>query len=434
MAEINAFRGVRYDVKKISSLTDVVTPPYDRVPEDVQTALYARSPLNMVRIIKGRVEPSDDERNNVYTRAARTFQEWLASGVLVRDPGPSLYVYHQEYTFGGQRLVRKGVMALAKLEPEKVHAHEKTLKGPKEDRLKLMRASEANFEHVFMLYNDPQRVADRALSVAIADRKPDMIAEDADRNQHRVWRISDPKTSAAVQAALRDKDLYIADGHHRYETSVNYMRECRERGWTPAATESFDARLMTLFNVAEPGMSIRPIHRMVHGVPGFEPQAFLTKASERFEVTHCASFEDMEKAVNAGKGKHTFGLYARGAAATLRLRDERVMDDLIGGSWSKDYRRLDVSILHAAILEPLLGIDAKALEEQTNINYSVTLEKGKKGVESGAEQMFFVLNATSADEVVRVADHGEKMPQKSTDFYPKLLTGLVLSKMEIRKS
>jgi uncharacterized protein (DUF1015 family) len=433
MAEIHAFRGVRYDVKRVGSLTDVVTPPYDRVPEDVQATLYARSPLNMVRIIKGRAEPGDDERNNVYTRAAGTFREWLGSGVLVRDPDPSLYVYHQEYTFGGERLVRRGVMALAKLEPEKVHAHERTLKGPKEDRLRLMRASEANFEHVFMLYDDSRRVADRALAEAVEHRKPDMVAEDADRNQHRVWRVSDPRTIAVVQAALRDKDLYIADGHHRYETSVNFMRECRERGWRPAATESFDARLMTLFNVAEPGMSIRPIHRMVHGVAGFEPGAFLEQAGERFEVTRQRSFEEMVQAASAGAARHTFGFYARGAAATLRLRDERAMDELIGGSWSKDYRRLDVSILHAAILESLLGIDAKALEEQTNITYSVTLEKGRSGVESGAEQVFFVLNATSADEVIRVADHGEKMPQKSTDFYPKLLTGLVLSKMEIRK-
>jgi len=433
MAEIHAFRGIRYGVTEVGSLTDVVTPPYDRVPEDVQATLYARSPLNMVRIIKGRAEPGDDERNNVYTRAAGTFREWLGSGVLVRDPDPSLYVYHQEYTFAGERLVRKGVMALAKLEPQKVHAHERTLKGPKEDRLRLMRASEANFEHVFMLYNDSRRVADRALAEAVDGRKPDMVAEDADRNPHRVWRVSDPRTIAAVQAALRDKDLYIADGHHRYETSVNFMRECRERGWTPAATESFDARLMTLFNVAEPGMSIRPIHRMVHGVAGFEPGAFLERAGERFEVSRQQSFEEMVQAATAGATRHTFGFYARGAAATLRLRDERAVDELIGGSWSKDYRRLDVSILHAAVLEPLLGIDAKALEEQTNITYSVTLEKGRSGVESGAEQVFFVLNATSADEVVRVADHGEKMPQKSTDFYPKLLTGLVLSKMEIRK-
>jgi len=198
MAEIHAFRGIRYDVTKVGSLTDVVTPPYDRVPEDVQATLYARSPLNMVRIIKGRAEPGDDERNNVYTRAARTFQEWLASGVFVRDPDPSLYMYHQEYTFGGERLVRKGVMALAKLEPQKVHAHERTLKGPKEDRLRLMRASEANFEHVFMLYNDPRRVADRALAEAVDGRKPDMVAQDADRNPHRVWRVSDPRTLAAV--------------------------------------------------------------------------------------------------------------------------------------------------------------------------------------------------------------------------------------------
>ncbi|MDD5219403.1 MAG: DUF1015 domain-containing protein [Candidatus Bipolaricaulis sp.] len=433
MAEIRAFRGIRYDARKVRSLTDVVTPPYDRVPEDVQAALYARSPVNMVRIIKGRTEPKDDERDNVYTRAARTFQEWSASGVLVRDPEPSLYVYHQEYTFDAERLVRKGLMALATLEPEKVHAHERTLKGPKEDRLRLMRASEANFEHVFMLYNDPRRAAERALGAAIADRPPDMVAEDADRNEHRVWRVSDPRTIGEVRAALLDKDLYIADGHHRYETSVNYMRECRERGWSPAAPESFDARLMTLFNIAEPGMSIRPIHRMVHGVAGFAPETFLERAGEWFDVTRHGTFEAMQEAVAAGKGHHTFGFFARDIAASLRLRDERVMDERIGGAWSKEYRRLDVSILHAAILEPLLGIDAKALEEQANITYSVNVEKGRKGVESGAEQMFFILNATSAGEVVGVADHGEKMPQKSTDFYPKLLTGLVFSKMEICK-
>jgi uncharacterized protein (DUF1015 family) len=433
MAQVFPFRGVHFDQRKIGSLTDVVAPPYDRVPDDVQAALYARNPRNVVRITKGRAEPGDDERSNVYTRAAATLKEWLEDGTLVRDREPSLYVYHQEYTFGGERLTRKGFMALAQLEPEGVHAHEQTLKGPKEDRLKLMRATEANLEHVFMLYRDPERRADRAIDEAVAGARPTMVAEDADRNVHRVWQITDPGEIRRVQDALEGKELYIADGHHRFETSGNYQRECLGKGWAPAAPESFDKRLMTLFNVAEPGMSIRPIHRLVHGVAGFDAESFLAKAAELFVVSRCPTFEAMEAATRAGKDRHTFGFAARGVQATLAFRDERAMDHLLAGSWSADTKRLDVSILHAAILEPLLGIDARALEEERNITYSVTLEKGRRGIESGTEQIFFLLNPTGADEVVRVADHGEKMPQKSTDFYPKLLTGLVAMKMEIRK-
>jgi len=433
MAQVFPFRGMHFDQRRIDSLTNVVAPPYDRVPDDVQSALYARHPYNIVRITKGRAELGDDAWNNVYTRAARTLGAWLEDGTLVRDKEPSLYVYHQEYTFGGERLTRKGFMALAQLEPEGVHAHERTLKGPKEDRLKLMRATEANLEHVFMLYRDSKRRADRVIDAAVVGAPPTMVAEDADRNVHRVWQITEPGVIRRVQDALADKELYIADGHHRFETSGNYLRECREESWTPAAPESFDKRLMTLFNVAEPGMSIRPIHRLVHGVAGFDAEVFLAKAAELFAVTQFPTFAAMEEATRAGKDRHTFGFAARGVQATLGFRDERVMDRLIAGSWSADYRRLDVSILHAAILEPLLGIDAQALEEERNITYSVTLEKGRKGIESGTEQIFFLLNPTGADEVVRVADHGEKMPQKSTDFYPKLLTGLVAMKMEIRK-
>jgi uncharacterized protein (DUF1015 family) len=433
MARIVPFRGVHYDERKITSLTDVVAPPYDRVPDDVQAALYARHPHNIVRVTKAKAELGDDDRVNVYTRAAKTLDDWMREGALVRDREPGLYVYHQEYTFGGTRLTRKGFMALAQLQPEKVHAHEKTLKGPKEDRLRLMRATEANLEHVFMLYSDGERRADHALADAVAGVRPTMTAEDADRNAHRVWRVTDPHVIRAVQDALADKELYIADGHHRFETSVNYMHECLAAGWEPAAPESFDKRLMTLFNVAEPGMSIRPIHRLIHGVSAYDAESFLARAEEQFIVARYPTFDAMESATRAGRDRHTFGFCSRGVHATLTLRDERIMDELISSQWSRDYKRLDVSILHAAVLEPLLSIDARALEEQTNITYSVTLEKGRKGIESGTEQIFFVLNPTVADDVIRVANHGEKMPQKSTDFYPKLLTGLVAMKMEIRK-
>ncbi len=431
MAQIIPFRGIRYDKQKVGDITCVVTPPYDRIYEREQAILYDRSPYNIVRIVKGKPSPNDNGEN-VYTRAAGYLEKWLDEGVLTRDEVPGLYVYHQVYTFAGQQLARKGVVALGKLEPEKVHAHEKTLKGPKEDRLRLMRATEANFGHIFMLYADPTRAADEALQSAVDGKTPTIEAMDDFGNRHTVWKVTDSGVINAVQLALSDKDLYIADGHHRYETAVNFMRECREKGWKPAAAESFDARMMTLFNIDEPGMSIRPIHRIVHAVPNFDPQAFLAKAQEDFEVSVHGSLAEMEQATKAGRSRHTFGCYSKGGFATLAMKDVGVMDVLVTDR-SSDWRHLDVSILHTAILERLLGIDATALEEQRNVTYTADVSHGVKMVEEGKEQLFFLLNATTPDEVRRVADHGEKMPQKSTDFYPKLLTGLVLSKMEIQQ-
>ena len=433
MATIIPFRGYRYDPEKVGRITDVVTPPYDRVYPGIQAACYERNPCNIVRIIKGKSDSGDSEAENVYTRAAESLHRWIDEGILVRDVEPALYVYHQEYSFEGQRLTRKGVVALGKLEPEKVHAHERTLKGPKEDRLKLMRATEANFGHIFMLYSDPERVADGLLTSAIEGAEPLIEATDEDGSAHRVWRVEDANVIERVQEALADRDLYIADGHHRYETAVTYMAECIENGWQPAAPESFDARMMTLFNIAEPGMSIRPIHRLIHGLADFQPTAFHDAAAEHFVVERHPSFDAMAAATQAGRERHTFGCYAGGICVTLTLRDISLMDGLIGTDRSTDYKHLDVTILHSAILERLLGIDAQALEEQRNVTYIVDVAKGIDGVDRGEEQAFFFLNATAADEVIRVADRGEKMPQKSTDFYPKLLTGLVLSVMEIEK-
>jgi uncharacterized protein (DUF1015 family) len=431
MAQIIPFRGIRYDKQKVGDITSVVAPPYDRIYEREQAVLYERSPYNIVRIVKGETQP-EDNGGNVYTRAADSFMAWLEDGILVRDEAASLYAYHQTYTFEGEHLTRKGVIALGKLEPEKVHAHERTLKGPKEDRLRLMRATEANFGHIFMLYADPTRAADEALQSGVDGKTPTIEAMDDFGNRHMVWEVTDSGVINAVQLALSDKDLYIADGHHRYETAVNYMRECREKGWKPVAGESFDARMMTLFNIYEPGMTIRPIHRMVHAVADFDPETFFAKAEEHFVVTRHSSFAEMEAAAKAGQKQHTFGCYTGEIFATLALRDVAIMDGLITDR-STDWKHLDVSILHTAILDRLLGIDAAALEEQRNVTYTVDVSHGVKMVEEGKEQLFFLLNPTTADEVRRVADRGEKMPQKSTDFYPKLLTGLVLSKMEIDK-
>ena len=378
MAEIVPFRGYRYRQTAVGKVTDVVAPPYDRIDPDVQRACYERSPYNIVRITKGIQEPGDSSTNNVYTRAAVTLEDWIHERILVRDPEPALYAYHQHYVFGGENLTRKGVVALGRLEPEKVHAHERTLRGPREDRLRLIRATEANFGHIFMLYTDPACAADAAIDASIAGRPPDIVAEDADGNAHRMWKVTEAETIGTFQQALVDKDLYIADGHHRYETAVNFMRECRERGWRPGAPESFDVRMMALFNIAEPGMSIRPIHRIVYGLPTFDEDAFFERVRERFTVVQHRDFERMAAATAAGAEAHTIGCATSRGWATLRLRDDVSLADIVPGDASEDVKRLDVSILHGGILEAELGIDAQALEEERHIRYTVDAQKGVK--------------------------------------------------------
>ena len=432
MAKIAPFCGIRYSQDKITDISDVVTQPYDRIGPKEQDIYYQRSPYNVCRIIKGKPEEGDNG-GNVYTRAGGHLRTWLEKEVLKKDAEPSLYVYHQAYSFAGEQLVRKGFVAMGALEPDKVHAHEKTLKGPKEDRLKLMRATEANFGHIFMLYSDPSRRADRLLDAAIEGSRPIAEAKDDFGNLHTVWSVSESSTIRGVQQSLADKDLYIADGHHRYETAANFMLECRKKGWKATSSTSFDHRMMTLCNINEPGMSIRPIHRLVHALPQFDPESFLRHAKRDFLVSEYRDLNEMEKAVSASREEHTFGCYARGIYSTLTLRDESLLDEVITEDRSADWKRLDVSILHNLILERLLGIDTRALEEQKNVTYTRDPSEAVSKVDSGEEQAFFLLNSTSPEQVRRVADHGEKMPQKSTDFYPKLLTGLVLARLEIEK-
>ncbi|MBN1857703.1 DUF1015 domain-containing protein [Candidatus Bipolaricaulota bacterium] len=431
MAQIIPFRGIRYSPEFVADISDVVAPPYDRVYPDVQDACYDRHPNNIVRIIKGRAEPTDNDGNNVYTRAATYLRTWLERGVLIRDKVPTIYAYNQTYSFSGKTFTRKGVIALGRLEPDRVHAHEKTLRGPKEDRLRLMRATEANFGHIFMLYSDPERIADIAVTQAIHGCPPLMEAHDADGNLHQVWGITSPEVIGTVQEAMSARELYIADGHHRYETAVTYMDECTQRGWKPAAPESFDVRMMTLFNIDEPGMTIRPIHRLVHALPPERVLSFFERASEHFTLVEVADRDAALAALAANRSKHAFACFAGGRWAVLVLPDGTDIEAIVSGAASAEYKSLDVSILHAAVLDNLLGIDAAALEEQTHLTYTVDSADGEAQVRGGSEQLLILLNPTTPGQVRRIADFGEKMPQKSTDFYPKLLTGLVLSKMEI---
>ncbi|MCD6418960.1 DUF1015 domain-containing protein [bacterium] len=451
MAKIHPFRGVMYSSEKFGKdLTDLVTQPYDKITDEMREEYYSRHPQNFIRVVLGRKFPSDDEYYNYYVRSAGYLQWWLEEKIMVSAEKPAIYAYHQVFEVEGQEVVRKGFVALAELEPpgKGVKAHEKTLAGPKADRLNLTRHIRAQVGHIFMLYSDPQKVADEAIESAIASREPDFIAKDWFGNEHRMWKITDENTIRTVQSALADKTLFIADGHHRYETAVNYWKECEGKGLVPedGATEIFSNRMMTFVNMDDPGLVILPTHRVVHSVENFDVDRIISRAEKYFDIEKYAIItegcvkgkfqEAMTKMEMLGEqGKHSFVFVPKNAKNyyLLTLKDERIMDEAIKDPVSADWKRLDVSILHKLLLEDILGIDAKALEEKRNLYYIREREKGFEYLEKDPKvQGVFYLNATKIEEVKKIASAGERMPQKSTDFYPKLLTGMVINKLRFK--
>ncbi len=448
MAKIHPFRGVTYSHQKFGAdLSELITQPYDRITPERQTEYYRRHPKNFVRVVLGRKYPSDDEYYNYYSRGAGFLQCWLEEETMVSAEKAAIYAYHQAFDVDGQKIVRKGFVALAELEPtgKGVKAHEKTLAGPKADRLNLTRHIRAQVGHIFMLYSDPQKIADDALENAIDGREPDFIAKDWFGNEHRLWAITDEQTIEVVQNALADKTLFIADGHHRYETAVNYWNECEKKGLLPesGATETFRNRMMTFVNMDDPGLVILPTHRVVHSVQGFEVENFISNAEKNFVIEKYPIVtegcirgkfqESMAKMEALGEqGKHAFVFVPKNAKNyyLLTLRDEKIMDGAIKKSVSAEWKRLDVSILHKLLLEDILGIDAKALEEKRNLFYIREREKGFEYLEKNPDvQGVFYINPTKIEQVKKIANAGERMPQKSTDFYPKLLTGMVINKL-----
>jgi len=435
MAEVLPFRSIRFNPKHVSNFNDVMTPPYDVIGPELQEALYRRSPYNMVQLDYGRVHPGDDDQDNRYARAGRSFREWLAEGILVQDRECSIYYTEQDYPgeFGEAR-TRKGFLASVRLEdPESglYLPHEKTLAGPKADRLRLMESCRANLSAIFSLYDDPTFAVLRDVESVPAARGPLMTVKMEDGSTTRLWRITDPEKIRTVAAGLSAKSFFIADGHHRYETALNY-RDLR-RQETPGYTgrEPWNYVLMYLTNLSAPGLTVFPTHRAVFGLEGFRLAPFLDRVQGYFEVQEVpgalGALLDRMKAAR-GKG-HTFGLTALGDGRRwlLTLRDEQVMRDLLKGRMPEVLCTLDVTVLHSLILERLLGIDQRAQEEQRNLRYVKGHEELVRVVqEEEGFQVGFLLNPTRVEEVKEVAEAGERMPQKSTFFYPKQVTGLVI--------
>jgi uncharacterized protein (DUF1015 family) len=434
MAKIYPFRALRYDSARVNP-ADVVTQPYDKINPAMQERYYNLSPYNLVRIILGKRDP-DSPQDNVYTRAAAYLKEWRTSGVLAPDPEPAIYAYSQLFAIpgdlAGTELDRRGFIALCKLEEysEKVvHRHEQTLSGPKTDRLNLLRATRAHFGQIFMLYDDPAQRVDTLLFSNAAT--PDVDIRDEYGVRHRLWRVSDPAIVSQVQEAMLNKKLIIADGHHRYETALNYRNERRAAAGAEIADAPYERVMMTFVNMDAPGLLVLPTHRVVFGLDSFNLDSFLASLAPYFEIERLAPYS-VSKSVDALReaGAKRTALAAVTAEGVVLLRAKPGAADALMPDFSPRQRQLDVVQLHKVILEKVLGISEEAVRNQTNVRYLRDATEATEQVRSGQANVAFLMNTVRMDQVRDIAFAGEVLPQKSTDFYPKLLTGLTVYALE----
>jgi uncharacterized protein (DUF1015 family) len=429
MATIRPFRGVRYDPEKIDDLSTVISQPYDRVRHGLQDRYYDLSPYNVVRVIKGKEQPGDGEESNVYTRARDAYQSWLQEGALMREHVPALYVLHQTFTLpDGRTRTRQGLIAaleLSRFDEGVILPHERTLSGPKVDRLNLMRATAVNFGHIFMLY--PGDRINELLGAAI-ERQPATELHELFEHDvvQRFWAVTDPGVIAAIVGEMAPRrNLIIADGHHRYETALNYRDEMRAVYPDAPPNAGFNYRMVTLVSMEDPGLVILPTHRLIHSYGWLDGAAALERAQAYFDVTPVADRAALEAALaEARPTRPRFGFYD-GTYATLTLRAPAVLEELLPDC-APDWRLLDVTVLHELFIERVLEIDKEAIERKENIEYLRDPQMGYDAVDGGEAQFLLVMNPTRMEQVRACTAAGEKMPQKSTDFYPKVISGLVM--------
>jgi uncharacterized protein (DUF1015 family) len=437
MARIYPFRAWHYN-STIVRLEDVVTQPYDKISPAMQQAYYQRSPYNLVRIILGLPELFDAERGeSVYSRAARDFRAWREAGVLVQEKGPCVYAYAQRFRVPGSEAVkeRRGFIALGKLydyADQVVFRHEQTLSKPKSDRLNLLRATRAHFGQIFMLYSDPAGSIEKILYEGSG--AADAEVTDEYGVLHRLWRISDPAAIRLLAAAMADKKLIIADGHHRYETALNYGRENAPSGQgqtehgvnqlpQPARPEA--AAMMTFVNMDSDGLVILPTHRVVHSLANWDAAKFASAAGELFHVEALGEGDAAGWMKRLGNERGTVFVAVTGTGAVLLRAKQEAMTAALAGLPERQ-RRLDLIQLHAVVLGRLLGLDEEKVREQTNIRYLRDASEAVEQVRRGEANVAFLTNPVAMEQLREVAFAGEVMPQKSTDFYPKLLSGLAM--------
>lgn len=425
MARIFPFRALRYDAERVR-LQDVVTQPYDKITPAMRERYYAASPYNLVRIILG--DPARE--GDVYAAAAGHFRRWRQEGVFRQDEAPSVYAYAQRFRVPGgeQELERRGFIALGALEDYDrgvVFRHEQTLSGPKADRLNLLRATRAHFGQLFMLYRDPERRLEALLFPA---RAADAEVTDEYGVVHRLWRVAEPDAVAQVQQGMADKKLIIADGHHRYETALAYRNERRAAAGAADENAPYERVMMTFINMDAEGLVVLPTHRVIHGLGMFDAEQLLRGAKRYFDAEELAGELDAARATALlrAAGASAPALLACTGERNFLLRGRPGAADELLADLSPRQRALDVVLLHRILLQKVLGISEAAIREQRNLNYLRDAAEAIARVRAGQADAAFLMNPVRLEQVSEIALAGEVLPQKSTDFYPKLLSGLTV--------
>jgi uncharacterized protein (DUF1015 family) len=449
MARLYPFRALRYDTQRVN-MTDVVTQPYDKITPAMQERYYEASPYNLIRVILGKHKPKDNETENVYTRAAAALKTWRAEGILTEEAEPALYGYSQTYTVPGTEEVRerRGFIALGQLHDyadQVVYRHEQTFPKHKSDRLALFKATRAYCEQIYMLYSDPTFTAEKAIFES--GTAPELTITDEYDVVHRVWKLTDVALIERVLAAMADKKLIIADGHHRYETSTTYMHEraaelglddsaetlntAAESNGLPSPAFPEAAMMMTFVNMDAPGITILPTHRVAFGLMDFNGRAFAAEAEQYFTVEEIHNTPDGHFPGAPGLLQHlnetpgtAFIAATRDGDFLLTPKPEAIAPAL--ASLPERQRQLDVTQLHKIVLEKLLGLNEEAVRAGNHIRYLREATEALAQVGSGNADVAFLIKPVTLDQMKDISLNLEVMPQKSTDFYPKLLSGLAM--------
>ena len=433
MAEIFPFEGIHYDTARVP-LGSVISPPYDVLSPEQQTQLHDLHPNNIVRIILNHDEPGDNASENRYTRAAACLDQWLSEGILARDRVPSYYEYVQRFTHPTdpeRRVERRTLFVALKLEPYErgiVLPHEETHPKAKADRLDLMRATHANPEPIYGLYEDPEGAVAAILNRSRGDRVPDLQATVAGED-HLVYRHSDAETLRALAEVMNPKRVWIADGHHRYETALNYQRERRAADGDPDKLMGYDSLLIGLSAFEEPGLIVLPTHRLIRNVSADRMDSLLPQLQRYFQVRSFTVEKAREWLKSEDPNERRFAILHPKGAYGLSLRDLSIAEAGAAEGHCDAWKRLDVTILQTLVLDRTLGISWKALAHTPDVAYTRDEEEAVAKVASGEFQIACLLQNPSVSEVRDVASAGDKMPQKSTFFYPKLWSGLILRQL-----
>ncbi len=431
--EIKAFKAYRFNSDVVGDNGKCIAPPYDVINPAQQKKLYEQNPYNIIRVILGKQEPTDNGQNNQYSRAAEYLKDWFKKNALKQDDKETIYAYVQNFVIGGKENKRSGFISLGKLAQfgSGVQPHEKTLDGPKADRLKLTQATAAQFELVFMLYDDPQQVADKIIDKTAAEKKSIIEFDDDDGVKHKIFPIDSPQDISLIKEIMAQKEGLIADGHHRYETALNYYNLTKN----PAA----QWLMIAFVNMNNEGLVVLPTHRLVGNLKNYNTDELIKKLQTNFKVTQFEFKEAKEKAQSLmqkrmdkafAQGENAFGIYDGKSFYFISLKNKDALKSLPISEASKS---LDVVVLHKLILEGLLGIGDAQLAGEANIEYikdiGEAVDEAIAKVDSGEKQVLFFMNSTKVEQVKAVAAANEKMPQKSTFFYPKIFSGLTINKL-----